>query len=203
MPELTQEREILPEPQAAPKKVSRRQMLMTFGIALNAIASVLFAVPVVGYIFGPSKRKEIKKQSVLVHSRSSPKAKPGWPRTVILSFGLGTATLAIFLAGCDGFRPTSYRSLPSTAHTWAVQCVGFLNLDCSCALAMAGLTMPTAPAPQVHRHAASSNTTTKLKGANSGSKPGKSQPWPRRPARPAPINQRGAHASDQRFGRVV
>jgi len=37
-------------------------MLMTFGVALNAVAGVLFAIPVVGYIFGPSKRKEMKKE---------------------------------------------------------------------------------------------------------------------------------------------
>jgi menaquinol-cytochrome c reductase iron-sulfur subunit len=61
MPELMQEPEILPEPQKTPQKLSRRQMLMTLGIALNAVAGVLFAVPVVGYIFGPSKRKEMKK----------------------------------------------------------------------------------------------------------------------------------------------
>src|SRR5262249_1858421 len=62
MPEVMEKPQIIPVPQAAPKKVSRRQMLMTLGIALNAVASVLFAVPVVGYIFGPSKRKEIKKE---------------------------------------------------------------------------------------------------------------------------------------------
>jgi hypothetical protein len=37
-------------------------MLMTLGVALNAVAGVLFAVPVIGYIFGPSKRKEMKKE---------------------------------------------------------------------------------------------------------------------------------------------
>jgi Rieske Fe-S protein len=37
-------------------------MLMTLGVALNAAAGILFAVPVVGYIFGPSKRKEMKKE---------------------------------------------------------------------------------------------------------------------------------------------
>jgi Rieske Fe-S protein len=62
MPELTPQREVSSPPQATPKKVSRRQMLMSIGVALNAIAGVLFAIPVVGYIFGPSKRKEIKKE---------------------------------------------------------------------------------------------------------------------------------------------
>src|SRR5271170_4748506 len=44
-----------------PKKLSRRNMLMTLGIALNAVAGILFAVPVVGYILGPAKRKEIER----------------------------------------------------------------------------------------------------------------------------------------------
>ena len=62
MPELMPERETSPAPQVTPKKMPRRQMLMTLGIALNTIASVLFAVPIVGYIFGPSKKKEIKRE---------------------------------------------------------------------------------------------------------------------------------------------
>src|SRR5580765_8079616 len=66
MPELNQESEIVQEPRAIEKKVSRRQMLMTFGIALNAVAGVLFAIPVVGYIFGPSKRKAIRNQSAWI-----------------------------------------------------------------------------------------------------------------------------------------
>src|SRR5215813_13414618 len=62
MPELIQEREILPEPQAVPKRVPRRQMLMAVGVTLNAIAGILFTVPVVGYLLGPSKRKERRKE---------------------------------------------------------------------------------------------------------------------------------------------
>ena len=53
MPEPTQE-------PAIPQKVSRRSMLMTLGVALNAVAGILFAVPLVGYILGPAKRKEIR-----------------------------------------------------------------------------------------------------------------------------------------------
>ncbi len=62
MPELIQEPEAPVSSTIAPRKVSRRNMLMTFGIALNAIAGALFAVPVVGYIFGPARRKEMKKE---------------------------------------------------------------------------------------------------------------------------------------------
>src|SRR5215471_5329763 len=62
MPELTPQRETPEAPAVTSKKMPRRQMLMSLGIALNAVAGLLFAVPVVGYIFGPSKRKEIKKE---------------------------------------------------------------------------------------------------------------------------------------------
>ncbi|MGA2248395.1 MAG: Rieske 2Fe-2S domain-containing protein [Verrucomicrobiota bacterium] len=62
MTELDQEDKFFIPSQATPKKVSRRQMLMTLGIGLNAVAAVLFTVPVVGYIFGPAKRKEMEKE---------------------------------------------------------------------------------------------------------------------------------------------
>ena len=62
MPELMEQRDALRKPETAAKKMPRRQMLMTLGIALNTVAGKLFAIPVVGYVFGPSKRKEIKKE---------------------------------------------------------------------------------------------------------------------------------------------
>ena len=66
MAEFAQEPTKEEEPQATAKKVSRRQMLMTFGIALNAVAGILFAIPIVGYIFGPSKRKAIRNESAWI-----------------------------------------------------------------------------------------------------------------------------------------
>jgi Rieske Fe-S protein len=65
MAEFTQQPEIIPGSEAQ-KKVSRRQMLLTFGIALNAVAGILFAIPVVGYIFGPSKRRVIRKETAWI-----------------------------------------------------------------------------------------------------------------------------------------
>src|SRR6266568_423161 len=62
MPELIQEPETPVRGPASPKQVTRRKMLMAFGIALNAVAGALFAVPVVGYVFAPSRRKEMKKE---------------------------------------------------------------------------------------------------------------------------------------------
>ena len=44
MPEVIQEPGSGQQPQPSARKVSRRQMLMTFGIALNAVAGVLFAM---------------------------------------------------------------------------------------------------------------------------------------------------------------
>src|SRR5258708_33769727 len=62
MPELDQKPETSMPNLATPKQISRRKLLMAFGIALNAIAGVLFAVPVVGYVFGPARRKEMKEE---------------------------------------------------------------------------------------------------------------------------------------------
>ncbi len=46
---------------AAAKPVTRRQMLMTMGIALNAIAASLFAIPILGYILSPAARRQMGK----------------------------------------------------------------------------------------------------------------------------------------------
>jgi len=43
-----------------PTKIRRRQLLMILGVALNAIAGALFAVPVIGYIISPGRRKALK-----------------------------------------------------------------------------------------------------------------------------------------------
>jgi menaquinol-cytochrome c reductase iron-sulfur subunit len=40
--------------------MSRRQMLFALGVGINAIAVTLFAIPVIGYIVGPSRRKEVE-----------------------------------------------------------------------------------------------------------------------------------------------
>jgi menaquinol-cytochrome c reductase iron-sulfur subunit len=45
-----------------PKHLTRRQMLLTVaGVALNAIAGVLFAAPIIGYLLAPAGRRQIKK----------------------------------------------------------------------------------------------------------------------------------------------
>jgi nitrite reductase/ring-hydroxylating ferredoxin subunit len=61
MPEPNQEPENPVQTEPAPNMMSRRQMLMTLGIALNALAGILFAIPVIGYIFGPALPKVMKK----------------------------------------------------------------------------------------------------------------------------------------------
>ncbi len=61
MPETVPE--LKPEPvendTLTPKKVSRRSMLMALGIGINAVAGALFAVPIIGYIFAPARRKQM------------------------------------------------------------------------------------------------------------------------------------------------
>jgi Rieske Fe-S protein len=46
---------------AGGRKVPRRQALLVFGIALNAIAGVLFAIPIVGYVLSPGSRRSMKR----------------------------------------------------------------------------------------------------------------------------------------------
>lgn len=50
-----------PSPVEPAKPVTRRQMLMTVGIALNAIAASLFAIPILGYILPPAARRQMGK----------------------------------------------------------------------------------------------------------------------------------------------
>lgn len=59
MPEPVPERERIAEGTTPPpaRPISRRNMLMIFGIGINAVAAALFAIPVVGYIFAPARRK--------------------------------------------------------------------------------------------------------------------------------------------------
>ncbi|MFO1458753.1 MAG: Rieske 2Fe-2S domain-containing protein [Verrucomicrobiota bacterium] len=48
-----------PASSAAPvRKISRRKWLMPVGIALNAVAGALIALPVVGYLLAPASRKQ-------------------------------------------------------------------------------------------------------------------------------------------------
>jgi menaquinol-cytochrome c reductase iron-sulfur subunit len=48
--------------ESAPAGVSRRRFLLAFGVALNAVAAALLAIPVIGYVFS-SFRRELASQS--------------------------------------------------------------------------------------------------------------------------------------------
>ena len=48
--------------ESAPAGVSRRRFLLAFGVALNAVAATLLAIPVIGYVFS-SFRREFASQS--------------------------------------------------------------------------------------------------------------------------------------------
>lgn len=46
---------------AAPERMSRRSMLLALGIGINAVAAALFAIPIVGYVLAPSRRREMSE----------------------------------------------------------------------------------------------------------------------------------------------
>ncbi len=178
MPELIQEPETPMSSATAPRKMSRRNMLMTFGIALNAVAGVLFAVPVVGYIFGPARRKEMKKELAWITlgpltqfpegqtrlaTYRNPFVRPWdgdtgnipcWVRRI------SADKLQVFAINCAhlGCPVRWYPRL--TAPILGALCGGIHNRDCSCARVTVAHIMPMAAAPRGPRLAVFSNTTT-------------------------------------------
>src|SRR5262245_46881988 len=62
MPDTKPEQKTEPETGATlpPRKVTRRSMLLALGIGINGVAAVLFSIPIVGYIFAPARRKEMR-----------------------------------------------------------------------------------------------------------------------------------------------
>jgi menaquinol-cytochrome c reductase iron-sulfur subunit len=59
MPEPIINREITAG--ASPTKpISRRNMLMVLGIGINAVAAVVFSVPIIGYIFAPARKSQMR-----------------------------------------------------------------------------------------------------------------------------------------------
>jgi len=62
MPEQILDRASIAERNTAalPRRISRRNMLMTLGIGINAVAAALFSVPIIGYIFAPARRREMR-----------------------------------------------------------------------------------------------------------------------------------------------
>ena len=64
MPDSSPENPPETTPEAAlvsPKKIARRQLLTYFGLALNAIAGALFAIPILGYLLAPASKKQMTK----------------------------------------------------------------------------------------------------------------------------------------------
>ena len=55
-----------------PAASSRRGFLFKLGLGLNAIAAVLVGIPVVGYIFGPARRRAAAAWITLGPLQSSP-----------------------------------------------------------------------------------------------------------------------------------
>ncbi len=95
-----------PQPDApdAKAEISRRDVFAKIGMALNGLAVVVLATPVVGYLLlavccAPNAAS-ISAGSRLVISMNFPKARPGWRSFVIRSPMPGTAIPTRFPAGC-------------------------------------------------------------------------------------------------------
>src|ERR1043166_8682492 len=57
MPEPAPDREPIAGNPPPARPISRRNMLLVFGIGINAVAAALFSIPIIGYIFAPAQRK--------------------------------------------------------------------------------------------------------------------------------------------------
>jgi len=120
-------------------------------------------VPVVGYIFGPARKKEMKKE--LAWITLGP----------LTQFPEGQTRLANYRNpfvrpwdGDTGNIPCWVRRIATdklqvfaiNARILAVLCGGIRNRDCLCAHVTVAPIMPMAAAPRVHHLAVFSNTTT-------------------------------------------
>jgi Rieske Fe-S protein len=110
-------------PAAPPKKIARRQMLTYIGIALNAIAGTLFAIPIIGYILGPAGRRQMRKDLDWVSLGK------------LAQFPVGETRLAVFRNpttrqwdGATGDVPCWVRRV--TAEQWQVFAINCAHLGC-------------------------------------------------------------------------
>ena len=75
-----------------PTSMSRRFMLLKVGVALNALAGVLLAVPLVGYLASAARKKSMIDALAWIplgRSTSSLKARPGSRRSAIPHHAVG------------------------------------------------------------------------------------------------------------------
>src|SRR5215472_16966877 len=153
------------------KKVNRRQMLGILGITLNAIAGVLFATPIIGYMLGPATRRQLKKEIQWVNLGA------------LEQFPVGQTRLATYRNpfvhqwdGSTGDVPCWVRRIATDKfQVFAINCAHlgcpvrwFRNQDCSCVRVTVVFIMRTAPAPRARPPAASSNMTTRWRTASFG-----------------------------------
>ncbi len=154
---------------------TRRGFLLTLGIALNALAAALVALPIVGFLLSPARRKRMAaalswvalSETDTLSRRAD--ADGDVPQPVHASLGRR-----------DGQHPllgpaAARRRLPGLRHQLrAPRLPGALvrrSRASSCAPATAGRTTPTAAALRVRRRAASSATSTRSRTGGSGSAP--------------------------------
>ena len=53
------------QPQTTSSEISRRSFLVVLGVALNAVAAALLAIPIVGYVFSSFRHKTLQAWIVL------------------------------------------------------------------------------------------------------------------------------------------
>ena len=152
--------------QEPPVPPTRRKFLLAVGLALNAVVAVLVAIPVLGYLLGPIRRRTAQSWILL----GPIEEKPAWPRMRIPFVSPGTGQRQTLPAGSDDSRASNSKCLPSTVRTSAALYAGSHPHGCSCAPAMAGCTMKTAHTPPARRRVACTSMTTRSVMASSGSK---------------------------------
>jgi len=186
MPEPVLDREPIAGTPPPARPISRRNMLLILGIGINAVAAALFSIPVVGYIFAPARRKQMRADLAWVTLGQ------------LAQFPQGETRLATY-------RNPLVR--PSDGETANIACwvrhvsadkwqVFAISRASSCVRVMAAPTTPMARALPAHRLAACFSTTTKSRTDSFLSKRARFQPSLRRRASRASKKTGGVHACD-------
>ena len=147
---------------------SRRDWMFKLGAGLNALAGILLAVPLVGFVFsslgskqspqswiGLGKVDDYPENQTRMATYRNPYTRP-W-----------TAKQPKFRAGCGGLKVASFRCLQLTAHTWDAQSAGFRSRAFSCVLVMAASTTRMDRGLR-GRHEVCSSMSTRSKRGGSG-----------------------------------
>ena len=147
-------------------EVSRRQFFVKLGVALNGLAAVALATPVIGYLLGPIFRAKdggYRKWISLGELDDFPEGQTRlakYKNPISNAWDGETDNIPCWVRRTQG---EFFRCSPSTAHILDARYAGSRSRDCSCAPVMAECTTRTVRELQVHRSAGSLNINTKLK----------------------------------------